>query len=135
MAKSMSWEKKIVVSIEHIQKRMRANLRSHKNIQRGVKLKDGKGVGGKGRLSDIVIDKMQTYYGYAIRNNIGNHVQIKKAVLTIFYHMVRGLPYELVDAQYKYCPKGNSSWCKTTYDRTKCLTFFRGELRPIFDRL
>ena len=62
------------------------------------------GVGGKGRLNDIVVDKMQTYYGYAIRNNIGNREQIKKAVLAIFYHMIRGPPYELLHAQHKYCP-------------------------------
>ena len=35
------------------------------------KLKDGLGVGGKGRITVIFIDRLQNYYGGAIRNNIG----------------------------------------------------------------
>ena len=70
--------------IGHIQKRMGANLRLYKNKKRGVALKDGLGVGGKGRLTDAVIDKMQTYYGCAIRKNLGNRENTKNAVLAIF---------------------------------------------------
>ena len=36
------------------------------------KLKDGQGFEGKGRLTDPFIDKLQNYYGAAIRNNIRN---------------------------------------------------------------
>ena len=57
--------------IGHIQKRMQAALRSYKNNCRGILLPDGKGVGGKGRLGDAIVDRIQTYYGYAIRNNKG----------------------------------------------------------------
>ena len=56
-----------------------------------------------------------------------------------------GPSYESLDAQHSYCPDGEDSWCKykkdllhgtTTYDRKKCLPFvFRGELKPIFERL
>ena len=71
--------------------------------------------------------------------------QIINAVWAIFYHMILGPSYESVAAQHSYCPDGKDSWCKykkdtffgtNTYDRTKCLPFvFRGELKPIFDRL
>ena len=35
-------------------------------------LSDGKGVGGSGRLTDPVIERMHTAYGYAIRKNKGD---------------------------------------------------------------
>ena len=38
--------------IGHIQKRLGTNLRSYKNKLRGVKLKDGESVGGRGCLTD-----------------------------------------------------------------------------------
>ena len=47
-------------------------FRKHKNKRRGPLLSDGKGVGGQGRLTDDGVDKIQTYFGYAIRNNKGN---------------------------------------------------------------
>ena len=131
--------------IGHIQKRLGTNLRAYKKKLRGVKLKDGESVGGRGRLTDAIIDKMQTCYGYAIRNNIGNKENIRNAIFAIFYHMVLGPSYESPSAQHKYCPLGSGSRCKyqldissntNKYDRTKCLPFiFRGELLPILNRL
>ena len=55
--------------IGHIQKRLGAALRSYKNKKQGVLLSDGKGVGeggggGSERLTDPIIDRMQTAYGY-----------------------------------------------------------------------
>ena len=50
--------------IDHIQKRLGTNLRAYKNKLQGVKLKDGESVGGRGRLTDVIIDKLQTCYGY-----------------------------------------------------------------------
>ena len=42
------------------------------------KLKDGKAVGGKGhRLSDKTIDKLQEYYGKAIRSNVNQNAKTK----------------------------------------------------------
>ena len=88
---------------------------------------------------------MQTCYGYAIRNNIGNKENIRNAIFALFYHMILGPSYESLSTQHKYCPEGIGSWCKyqvdissntDKYDRTKCLPFiFRGELLPIFNRL
>ena len=55
--------------IGHVQKRMGTHLRELGKKQK--KLKDGKSVkGGKHRLTDETIDKLQTYYGKAIRANV-----------------------------------------------------------------
>ncbi|GFU18849.1 uncharacterized protein TNCV_1085861 [Trichonephila clavipes] len=48
--------------IGHIQKRVGSKLRILKTKE--------KGLGGKGKLSDSFIDKIQNYYGIAIRSNI-----------------------------------------------------------------
>ena len=53
--------------IEHIQKRMGSNLPKYKIEKKAKKLDDGQAVGGKGRLIKVVIDKLQNYYGAAIR--------------------------------------------------------------------
>ena len=64
---------------------MGAALRNYKNKCEGTVLPDGKSVGGTRRLTDKVVDRIQTYYGYAIRNNKGNE---EKMVRAIFYHMM-----------------------------------------------
>ena len=66
--------------IGHIQKRMGSALRTYKNNCKGSVLPDGKTVGGVGRLTDKIIDRIQTYYGYAIRNNKENDEKIVKAI-------------------------------------------------------
>ena len=131
--------------VGHVQKRMGSALRSYKNGRRGTKLSDGKGVGGTGRLTDAVVDRMQTHYGYAIRNNKGNITEIINAIWAIFYHMLAGPPDETVEEQHKYCPKTDSTWCKyqkdmidgtSFYNSYKCLpSIFRVELESIFVRL
>ena len=49
------------------QKRLGSGLRRYKKDAKGRKLADGKSVGGKGRLRDKCIDKMQNYYGKAMK--------------------------------------------------------------------
>ena len=48
---------------------MRSGLRELKRKLKGKTLSDGKVLGGKSRLTDKIIDKIQNYYGEAIRNN------------------------------------------------------------------
>ena len=55
--------------IGHVQTRMGNRLREWKR-KAPEKMEDGKSPRGKGRLTDDVIDKLQTYYGMAIRRNI-----------------------------------------------------------------
>lgn len=64
--------------IGHIQKRVGNHLRKLK--------KTIKGLGGKGKLTDRFIDKLQNYYGIAIRSNKGNLKEMQSAVIAAFYH-------------------------------------------------
>ena len=49
---------------------------------KGKKLSDGKGILGKGRLTDKIINKMQSYYGMAIRQNtLSSHNNDKEKAL------------------------------------------------------
>ncbi len=52
--------------VGHVQKRCGTRLRRLKNSNKGVKLADGKGLAGAGRLTDKCIDTLQNYYGLAI---------------------------------------------------------------------
>ncbi|CAB4023071.1 Hypothetical predicted protein [Paramuricea clavata] len=54
--------------VGHVQKRMGKHLLNLKATTKG-KLADGKSIGGKGRLSEAKIKKIQKYYRLAIRQN------------------------------------------------------------------
>ena len=123
---------------------MGAALRNFKNKNKGRKLSDGGSLGGRGRLTDAVIDSFQNYYGYAIRNNSNGIESMTRAVWVIYYHCIKN-DGEYLEVQHRFCPEGESSWCKyqkdlmkktNAYDQSKCLpSVFRYELRSIFERL
>ena len=62
--------------VGHIQKRVGNRLR---NLKKNVK-------GLKG-LTDSVIDKLQNYYGIAIRSNVNNLHGIKSAIAAVLFHV------------------------------------------------
>ena len=107
-------------------------------------LGDGFGIGGPGRLTDALIDKIQNYYGAAIRNNPGNLQSMENAVWAIYYHCIIENNESLAQ-QHHLCPVGASSWCRyqldvinstNYYDQSRCLpAIFRTELLPLFTRL
>ena len=70
------------------EKRMGSSLRICKNKCRGRKLPDGKTVGGRGRLTNAVVVKIQNYYGMVIRSNIGNLKDMQNAIWAICFHMI-----------------------------------------------
>ena len=41
----------------------------------------------KSRLTDPIIDKLQNYFGIALRSNIGNLENIKGAILASLFHV------------------------------------------------
>ncbi|GFS55764.1 uncharacterized protein TNCV_4497571 [Trichonephila clavipes] len=82
-----------------IQKRVGSKLRILKTKE--------KGLGGKGKLSDLFIDKIQNYYGIAIRSNIGNLEEMQRAVIAAFYHRCSGKS----NTMHGQCPLGSESWC------------------------
>lgn len=96
--------------IGHIQKRVGFRLRRLKQKSNSTKLKlsDGKGLGGKGRLTDAHIDLLQTYYGLAVRRNGGSLKDMKMAIWAIYFHKLSTDE----NPQHQLCPKRIESWCK-----------------------
>ncbi|GFV16446.1 uncharacterized protein TNCV_1525921 [Trichonephila clavipes] len=80
-----------------------------------VKKKSVKGLGGKGKLTDNFIDKLQNYYGIAIRSNTKNLANMQSAVIAAFYHCCSSAKMPM-HGQY---PTGTDSWCK--FQKVKAL--------------
>ena len=66
--------------VGHVQKRIGTHLRKLKQTMKGQKLDDGKPLGGQGRLTDPLIDTLQTYYGNAIRSHPHDLQSMAKAI-------------------------------------------------------
>ncbi|GFW10328.1 uncharacterized protein TNCV_5096791 [Trichonephila clavipes] len=86
--------------IGHIQKRVGSRLRKLKKIT--------KVLGGKGKLTDKFIDKLQNYYGIAIRSNVGCLKKMQSAVIAAFFHCCSSNQ----NSMHGQCPTGKDSWCK-----------------------
>ncbi|GFU64614.1 uncharacterized protein TNCV_2682471 [Trichonephila clavipes] len=67
--------------VGHLQKRMGTRLRKLKIVYSKKKLSDGKTIGGKGRLTDSLIDKLAHYYGH----NVTVNGDWYRATITIFF--------------------------------------------------
>ncbi|XP_046844662.1 LOW QUALITY PROTEIN: uncharacterized protein LOC124438534 [Xenia sp. Carnegie-2017] len=123
--------------IGHVQKRVGSRLRRLKNANKGVKLQDGKGLAGKGRLTDGKIDILQNYYGLAVRNNLNDVEKMARDIKASLYHVAS------TDAnpQHQLCPDGENSWCQykvspETYKHKNGLAKCIVELiEPVFDSL
>lgn len=70
-------------------------------------MEDGKSIGGAGRLTDAIIDKLQVYYVNAIRANKENVDDMRQAIWAIWYHESSTDS----DPQHGACPAGPESWC------------------------
>ena len=86
---------------------MGTGLRNIVALHKGQKLADGKGIGGKGRLTKKRIHSFQVYYGRAIKENKGNIAEAQRAVQAILKHSMSTDRKSL----HQYCPKGETSWC------------------------
>ena len=64
--------------VGHVQKRVGTALRKLK--------KENKGIGGKGKLTDATIDKLQNYYGIATRSNSADLEAMKSAIYASLFH-------------------------------------------------
>ncbi|GFU95945.1 uncharacterized protein TNCV_252961 [Trichonephila clavipes] len=91
--------------VGHVQKRMGTRLRKLKLVYSKKKLSDGKTIGGKGRLTDSLIDKLAHYYGNAIRCNSTSVKEMRKAVW--------GHSCSTDDEpMHWFCPTNPNTWCK-----------------------
>ncbi|KAG8229939.1 hypothetical protein J437_LFUL011083 [Ladona fulva] len=65
-------------------------------------------IGGKGKLTDVLIKKLTKYYGLAIRRNCESVENMKKGILATYYH----LSSTNEKPRHHNCPPGADSWCK-----------------------
>ncbi|KAJ4449515.1 hypothetical protein ANN_00915 [Periplaneta americana] len=94
--------------VGHVQKRMGSRLRRLKTSLKGSNLNDSKFISGKNRLTDSAIDRLQNYYGLAIRQNVDSVENLKKAVWAVYFHTLSTNE----EPSHELCPAGADSWCK-----------------------
>ena len=119
--------------IGHVQKRVGTRLRRLK--------KSVKGLGGKGKLTDSMIDKLQNYYGIALRSNVGNLENMKKAILASLFHVASSES----NSWHNHCPQGKDSWCAFQADKANGLKTYKpgkglpldvlSKVKPIYKEL
>ena len=77
------------------------------------KVKEHKGtsnpIGGRGQLNEKKINSMQNFYVIAIRQNLNDKYEMKKAIGAILFHCT-----DITDAEsrHRFCPPREDSWCK-----------------------
>ena len=86
--------------VGHVQKKVGTALRKLK--------REKKGMGGKGKLTNSMMDRLQNYYGIAIRDNVGNMKAMKKTIHASLMHCASSKDRDL----HQHCPDGGDSWCK-----------------------
>ncbi|GFV07903.1 uncharacterized protein TNCV_4506381 [Trichonephila clavipes] len=70
--------------VGHVPKRMGTRFRKLKLVYSKKKLSDRKTIGGKGRLTDSLIDKLAHYYGNAIRCNSTSVKEMRKGIWAVW---------------------------------------------------
>ncbi|KAM7293101.1 uncharacterized protein ISCGN_026231 [Ixodes scapularis] len=87
--------------LNHVQKRMGTALRN-------IVQKSDKPLGGKGKLTKVLIDKLTGYYGWALRNNCNDLTKMQRAVMATYYHVTSTDK----NPHHELCPDGSESWCQ-----------------------
>ena len=82
--------------IGHVQKPVDARLRKLKKTEKGLT---------KLGLTDKIIDRLQNYYGMAIRSNVGDLDTTKKAIFAVLFHVCSSEK----NNYHVHCPPGADS--------------------------
>ncbi|GFU91273.1 putative kolobok1-1 nv [Trichonephila clavipes] len=61
----------------------------------------------KCKLTDNFIDRLQNYYGIAVRSNVGNLTAMQQNVIAALYHCASSDKKPM----HGQCPIGKESWC------------------------
>ena len=110
--------------IGHVQKRVGSRLRNLK-ATKTEKLSDGKPLGGKGRLTEKVMNTLQNNHGMAIRQNTGNLYGMKKAIVGVLYHCC---DIKDQDTRHQFCPRNAEYWCKYQSDKVTGKKTYKAKL-------
>ena len=96
--------------VGHVEKGVGSRLRNVKSQYKGKKLSDNKGIGGgKGPLTNKVMNILQNDYGMTIHQNIHNLYAMRKAVAAVLHHSIKN---DDLHKRHQYCPRTTDSWCK-----------------------
>lgn len=128
--------------VGHVQKRMGTRIRSYIDKNKGKKLADGKALSGKNRLTTKAIQKLQIFYGLAIRRNTHSVEAMRQAVWALYCHVLSSNENPL----HILCPTTDDTWCKYNqakrqkeqYDHNAHFhlpTILMEEIKPIFKSL
>jgi hypothetical protein len=91
--------------IGHFQKRIGSRCR---NLKKAVK-----GLGGRGRLTNVTVDRLQNYFGVAIRQNKGDLEGMRSSATGSLFHVASS---KKNNWHYPHCPTGKDSWCRHNRD-------------------
>ncbi|GFW95783.1 uncharacterized protein TNCV_5023181 [Trichonephila clavipes] len=92
--------------VGHVQKRMGTRLMKLKLVYSKKELSDGKTIGGKGRLTNTLIDKLAHYYGNAIRCNSTSVKEMRKAIWAVWGHSCSTDD----EPMHWFCPTNPNTW-------------------------
>ena len=94
--------------IGHYQKRVRCRLRKLRSKEH----LDGK----KGVLTNSIIDRLQNYFGIALRQNISNLKAMEDVIMASLFH---------VSNFHQYFPKTTNSWCLYQKDKNNSTNTYK----------
>lgn len=83
------WEICKLECTNHVSKRVNTNLRKIRTLNSKVKLPGNSrvGLGGKGRLTTVAIEKIQNYYTWIIKNSGGDTKLMSKRIMAMYSHI------------------------------------------------
>ena len=99
--------------VDHVQKRVGSRLRALK--------KKVKNLDGRGKLTKKSIDRLQNYYGIAVRANSYNLAQMKKPIHGTLFHVASSAN----NNYHTHCPTGENSWCRYQNDKVTGLKTYK----------
>ena len=67
----------------------------------------------KGKWTDAAIDKLQNYFGIALRSGAKSVPELKKALLASFFHTASSEGFNY----HTYFPDTSDSWCQFQRDK------------------
>ena len=92
-------------------------------------------------MTNSTIDKLQNYYGMAIRQNVGNLEAMTKAVLATLFHVASSGK----NNYHAQCPTGEFSWCRFNSDQANNTSTYKpgpglpqeiiAKLKPMYNDL
>ena len=89
--------------VGYYQKRTGNRLRQKRKDLKGVKLSDGKGISGRGRLTGKVINTLQNHVGMTIRQNSNDITEMRNSIIATLYHCSN---FQYKESRHLFCSKG-----------------------------